>query len=169
MRFAREAWPFVLPFLAAAAVFWPLGWHIAAAAMAVTSETPSTKVVDGRAIPGARSGAVGGHVVGSAASARAARGDVAARVAEMRARAPTPAGLARAAALRAQIKALDVAVAETATVATRVARDAASFGRIGRRRRVASAARDAYGGYCDAVDRAVAVAGESFVAGEDAG
>ena len=64
----------------------------AAAAMAVTSETPSTKVVDGRAIPGARSGAVGGHVVGSAASARAARGDVAARVAEMRARAPTPAG-----------------------------------------------------------------------------
>ena len=40
----------------------------AAAAMAVTSETPSTKVVDGRAIPGARSGAVGGHVVGSAAS-----------------------------------------------------------------------------------------------------
>ena len=53
--------------------------------------------------------------------------------------------------------------------ALRVARDAASFGRIGRRRRVASAARDAYGGYCDAVDRAVAVAGESFVAGEDAG
>lgn len=136
----------------------------AAAAMAVTSETPSTKVVDGRAIPGARSGAVGGHVVGSAASARAARGDVAARVAEMRARAPTPAGLARAAALRAQIKALDVAVAETAAVASRVARDAASFGRIGRRRRGASAyARDAYGGYCDAVDRAVAVAGESFV------
>ena len=34
---------------------------------------------------------------------------------------------------------------------------------------VSSAARDAYGGYCDAVDRAVAVAGESFVAGEDAG
>ena len=141
----------------------------AAAAMAVTSETPSTKVVDGRAIPGARSGAVGGHVVGSAASARAARGDVAARVAEMRARAPTPAGLARAAALRAQIKALDVAVAETAAVASRVARDAASFGRIGRRRRGANAPRDAYGGYCDAVDRAIAVAGESFIAGEDTG
>ena len=33
----------------------------------------------------------------------------------------------------------------------------------------AGAARDAYRGYCDAVDRAVAVAGESFVAGEDAG
>lgn len=35
MRFAREAWPFVLPFLAAAAVFWPLGWHVAAGTMAV--------------------------------------------------------------------------------------------------------------------------------------
>ncbi|MDE2922220.1 MAG: phosphatidylserine decarboxylase [Acidobacteriota bacterium] len=35
MRFAREAWPFVLPFLAAAAVFWPLGWHIPAGSMAV--------------------------------------------------------------------------------------------------------------------------------------
>ena len=75
----------------------------------------------------------------------------------------------RAAALRAQIKALDVAVAETAAVASRVARDAASFGRIGRRRRGANAPRDAYGGYCDAVDRAIAVAGESFIAGEDTG
>ena len=141
-------------------------------AMAVTSETPSTKVVDGRAIPGARLGAVGGHVVGSEASARAARGDMDARFDEMRARAPTPAGLARAAVLRAQIKALDVAVAETAAITARVAGDAALFGRLGRvarRWRGVVAARDTYGGYCDVVDRAIAVAGEAFVDGDEAG
>lgn len=141
-------------------------------AMVVTSETPSTKVVDGRPIPGARSGAVGGHIVGSAASARVARGDMDARFDEMRARAPTPAGLARAAVLRAQIKALDVAVAETAAITARVAGDAALFGRLGRvarRWRGVVAARDTYGGYCDVVDRAIAVAGEAFVDGDEAG
>ena len=140
-------------------------------AMAVTSETPSTKVVDGRAIPGARLGAVGGHVVGSEASARAARGDMDARFEEMRARARAPAGLARAAALRAQIKALDVAVAETAAVTARIGGDAKAFGRLGRvsrRRRGVSVARDGYGGYCAAIDRAIAIAGEASVDGEEA-
>ena len=72
----------------------------AAAAMAVTSETPSTKVVDGRAIPGARSGAVGGHAAGSArAGARGARD---ARASRKRARAPTPrTGAARPAQIKA--------------------------------------------------------------------
>ena len=142
----------------------------AAGAMAVTSETPSTKVVDGLSIPGARAGAVGGHVVGSAASARAARGDMEARFEEMRARAVSPAGLARAATLRTQIKALDVELAELNAVVARVAGDAASFGKLGRvsrRRRGVSLKRDSYGGYCDVVDRAIAVTGEAFAPGEE--
>ena len=52
----------------------------------------------------------------------------------------------------------------------RVAGDAASFGRLGRvsrRRRGVSLKRDTYGGYCDVVDRAIAVAGEAFAPGED--
>ena len=116
----------------------------AAAAMAVTSETPSTKVVDGRAIPGARSGAVGGHVAGSAAlGARGARGRRRARRGNARAGAHARGTGARGGAPRAD-QGTGRRGRRDRGGGDAVARDAASFGQSGGGD-AASAARDAYG------------------------
>ena len=157
----------------------------AAAATAAHADTPSTKVVDGVSVPGVRSGAVGGSAAGgsggggsggggsgggASASARRAREDMDARFGEMRERALTPAGLARAETLRAQIKALDAVVGETRIAEARVARDASAFGELGRlsrRRRGVDTKRDTYAGYCEVVDRGISLASRALLREEE--
>tara|TARA_B110001469_G_C9523659_1_gene260577 strand:- start:112 stop:864 length:753 start_codon:yes stop_codon:yes gene_type:complete len=139
--------------------------------LAVTSATPSTKIVDGLSIPGIRSGAVGGSVVGSSLSARDQRGDMSAKFHDMRTRASTPAGFTRALVLRQTIKALHAALVETENETARLADHGVSFGELGRAARRRAGAPidtdgDTYNSYCDVMDRGIALASRAVLQGQ---
>jgi hypothetical protein len=139
--------------------------------LAITSATPSTKIVDGLSIPGIRSGAVGGSVVGSSLSARDQRGDMSAKFHDMRTRASTPAGFTRALVLRQTIKALHAALVETENETARLADHGVSFGELGRAARRRAGAPidtdgDTYNSYCDVVDRGIALASRAVLQGQ---
>lgn len=136
--------------------------------LAVSSDTPSTKVVDGASIPGIRSGAVGGHVVGSSQSARDARGDMNKKFAEIKQQAMSAQGLERAAVLRSTIKQLDLKLAETKQTQTRLADGCVPFGELGRaarRMKGIDVKGDTYAGYVETVDRGIALASRAVLHG----